>query len=161
MVTTDWVLLAVLLVSVLIGIWRGLVYEVLSLASWVVAFVAAQAFADDVAARLPMDGLSEPLRLAAAFLLVFIAAAFAGGLVAWLVKKLVTTVGLRPVDRVLGGAFGLARAVVMLLGVAVVVSVMQMQNAAWWKSSGTAGVLTATLQEIRPLLPEPVARHIH
>ncbi len=160
MVTTDWVLLGVLLLSVLLGLWRGLMYEVLSLAGWVVAFVLAQAFADDVAAWLPMQGLSLPLRLALAFVLVFVAVAFAGGLVAWLVKKLVATVGLRPVDRVLGGAFGLARAVVMLLGVAVVVSMAQMQNAAWWRGSSTAGVLSATLLEIRPLLPEPVARHI-
>jgi membrane protein required for colicin V production len=160
MVTTDWVLLAVLLLSVLLGLWRGLMYEVLSLAGWVLAFILAQAFADDVAAWLPMDGLSAALKLAVAFVLVFVLVAFAGGLVAWLVQKLVATVGLRPVDRVLGGAFGLARALVMLLGAAVVVSVLQMQQAAWWRSSSAAGMLSATLLEIRPLLPEPVARHI-
>lgn len=160
MVITDWVLLGILLLSVVLGLWRGLVYEVLSLAGWVLAFVLAQAFADEVAAWLPMEGLSLPLKLALAFALVFIAVAFAGGFVAWLVKKLVATVGLRPVDRVLGGAFGLARALVMLLGVAVVVSMTQMQNAAWWQGSSAAGALSATLLEIRPLLPEPVARHI-
>jgi membrane protein required for colicin V production len=160
MVTTDWALLGVLLLSVLLGLWRGLMYEVLSLAGWVLAFILAQAFANDVAAWLPMDGLSSALKLAVAFVLVFVLVAFAGGLVAWLVQKLVATVGLRPVDRVLGGAFGLARALVMLLGLAVVVSVMQMQQAAWWRTSSAAGMLSATLLEIRPLLPEPVARHI-
>ncbi len=160
MVTTDWVLLAVLLLSVLLGLWRGLMYEVLSLAGWVLAFILAQAFADDVAGWLPMDGLSPALKLAVAFVLVFVLVAFAGGLVAWLVQKLVATVGLRPVDRVLGGAFGLARALVMLLGAAVVVSMLQMQQAAWWRSSSAAGMLSATLLEIRPLLPEPVARYI-
>ena len=160
MVTTDWVLLAVLLLSVLLGLWRGLMYEVLSLAGWVLAFILAQTFADEVAAWLPVDGLSPALKLALAFVLVFIVVAFAGGMVAWLVQKLVATVGLRPVDRVLGGAFGLARALVMLLGAAVVVSMMQMQSAAWWRGSSAAGMLSATLLEIRPLLPEPVARHI-
>jgi len=145
---------------VLLGLWRGLMYEVLSLAGWVLAFILAQALADDMAAWLPMDGLSPALKLAVAFVLVFVLVAFAGGLVAWLVQKLVASVGLRPVDRVLGGAFGLARAFVMLLGVAVVVSVTQMQQAAWWRASAAAGMLSATLLEIRPLLPEPVARHI-
>ena len=85
-------LLTVLLLSVLLGAWRGLVYEVLSVASWVAAFVLAQAYADEVALVLPLDGLSPPLQLAAGFLVVFIAVAFAGGLLAWLVKKLVASV---------------------------------------------------------------------
>jgi membrane protein required for colicin V production len=160
MVLTDWVLLAALLLSVLLGLWRGLVYEVLSVAGWVAAFVLAQAFADEAGAWLPMDGLSPPLRLAAGFVLVFVAVAFAAGLLAWLVQKLVVSVGLRPVDRVLGGAFGLLRGLVILLAVALVVSVTQMQGAAWWRDSATAGTLSATLHELKPLLPEPVARYI-
>ncbi len=160
MVLTDWVLLAALLLSVLLGLWRGLVYEVLSVAGWVAAFVLAQAFADEAGAWLPMDGLSPPLRLAAGFVLVFVAVAFAAGLGAWLVQKLVASVGLRPVDRVLGGAFGLMRGLVILLALALVVGMTQMQGAAWWRDSATAGVLSATLHELKPLLPEPVARYI-
>lgn len=153
-------LLTVLLLSVLLGAWRGLVYEVLSVASWVAAFVLAQAYADEVALMLPLDSLSPPLQLAAGFLVVFIAVAFAGGLLAWLVKKLVASVGLRPVDRILGSAFGLARGVVMLLAFAVVVSMSPMRDAQWWQASAGGDVLVATLHALKPLLPEPVARYI-
>jgi membrane protein required for colicin V production len=157
---TDGLLLTVLLLSVLLGAWRGLVYEVLSVASWVAAFVLAQGYADEAALMLPLDSLSPPLRLAVGFLVVFIAVAFAGGLLAWLVKKLVASVGLRPVDRVLGSAFGLARGVVMLLAFAVVVSMSPMRDAAWWEDSVVADALVGTLHAIKPLLPEPVARYI-
>jgi membrane protein required for colicin V production len=157
---TDGLLLTVLLLSVLLGAWRGLVYEVLSVASWVAAFLLAQAYADEVALVLPLEGLSPPLQLAAGFLLVFIAVAFAGGLLAWLVKKLVASVGLRPVDRILGSAFGLARGVVMLLAFAVVVSMSPLRDAPWWQGSAVADMLVATLHAIKPLLPEPVARYI-
>jgi membrane protein required for colicin V production len=160
MVLTDWVLLAVLLLSVLLGAWRGLVYEVLSVVGWVAAFVLAQAYADEVAAMLPIGELSPPLRLAVGFVLVFIAVAFAGGLLAWMVKKLVATVGLRPVDRILGSAFGLVRGVVMLLALSVVVSMSPMRDAPWWQVSVVADMLVATLHAIKPLLPEPVARYI-
>lgn len=160
MVLTDWLLLAVLLLSVLLGAWRGLVYEVLSVAGWVAAFVLAQAYADEVAAMLPIEGLSPPLQLAAGFVLVFIAVAFAGGLLAWMVKKLVASVGLRPVDRILGSAFGLARGVVMLLALSVVVSMSPMRDAPWWQGSVVADALVATLHAIKPLLPEPVARYV-
>lgn len=160
MVLTDWVLLTVLLLSVVLGLWRGLVFEVLSVAGWVAAFVLAQAFAEQAGAWLPVDGLSPPLRLAAGFVLVFVVVAFAAGMGAWLVQKLVASVGLRPVDRVLGGAFGLLRGAVILLAVALVVSMAQMQAAAWWRDSATASVLSATLYQIKPLLPEVVARYI-
>lgn len=157
---TDGLLLTVLLLSVLLGAWRGLVYEVLSVAGWVAAFVLAQTYADEVAAMLPLDGISPPLRLAAGFLLVFIAVAFAGGLLAWLVKKLVASVGLRPVDRILGSAFGLARGVVMLLAFALVMSMSPLREAPWWQGSTVADMLVATLHAIKPLLPEPVARYV-
>ena len=156
----DWALLAVLLLSALLGLWRGLVYEVLSVAVWVVAFVLAQAYAAPVGAWLPVDGFSAPLQLAAGFAAVFLASAFVGGLLAWLVKKLVESVGLRPVDRVLGGAFGLARGLVILLGLAVVVSMTPLQTQERWRESPVAGILSRTLHAIKPLLPEAVARHL-
>jgi hypothetical protein len=46
------ILLIVLLASVLIGVWRGLVFEVLSVAGWVAAFFLAQWYADEAAAWL-------------------------------------------------------------------------------------------------------------
>ncbi len=86
--------------------------------------------------------------------------AFLGGLVAWLVQKFVNTVGLRPVDRVLGGAFGLLRGLVILLAIALVITMTQMQTAAWWQGSPTANALSGTLQQAKPLLPDPLARYI-
>lgn len=160
MLLTDWVLLALLFLSVLLGLWRGLMFEVLSVAGWVAAFLLAQAWADDVVPWLPIEKVAPPLQIAIGFALVFICVAFVGGVIAWGVQKLVASVGLRPVDRVLGGAFGLARGVVILLAVALVITITQLQSAAWWKGSATAGVLTATLHDLKPLLPDPVARYI-
>jgi len=105
--TVDIVLLIVLLASVVIGAWRGLLYEVLSVLGWVAAFVLAQWLAVDAAEWLPLKGASEPLRYAAGFAVVFVAVAFAAGFLAWLVKKRVESVGHRPVDRTPGAPFGL------------------------------------------------------
>jgi membrane protein required for colicin V production len=160
MASLDWVVLAVLLVSVLLGVLRGLVYEVVSVLSWIAAFVVAQWFAPDVAGMLPMGEASQAIRYAAAFLLVFIAAVFAGGLVAWLSKKLVEAVGLRPVDRTLGAAFGLVRGIMLVLVLAVVVHVTPLKNGEWWKESRTAGVATAALRGLQPVLPEEFGKYL-
>src|SRR5688572_27538757 len=105
MAALDWVFVAVLALSLLLGAWRGLVYEVLSVISWIAAFIVAQWLAPEAAEWLPLRGSAEPIRYAAGFVVVFIAVVFAGALLAWLTKKLVEAVGLRPVDRMLGAAF--------------------------------------------------------
>ena len=156
----DGVLLFVLLVSAVVGMWRGLVYEVLSLMAWVAAFLLAQAYAGEVARMLPLDGLSPALRTAIAFAAVFVVSAFAGGFVAWVVKKMVAVVGLRPIDRVLGGAFGVLRGAVMLLAVALVVGMTPFQSQDDWQASTVAQVLGDSLHALKPLLPESVARYL-
>jgi membrane protein required for colicin V production len=140
MAALDWVLLAVLAASLLVGAWRGLVFEVLSVLSWIAAFVLAQWLAPQAAEWLPMGTAAEPVRYAAGFAVVFIAAVFAGALLAVLTKKMIEAVGLRPVDRALGAAFGLVRGVVLALAAAVVVSMTPLKGEPWWTESVGAGV---------------------
>jgi Colicin V production protein len=77
----DWIGVAVLLISLLVGAWRGLVVEVMSLVSWIAAFILAQWFAPDAAVMLPMGQSAEAARYAAGFVLVFVATLFAGALI--------------------------------------------------------------------------------
>ena len=154
MVSTDWILLALLAASMLLGVWRGLVYEVLSLMGWIAAFLLAQWFAPDLAAQLPMQNSGETLRFAAAFVLVFIACVFAAGLISALMKKIISEVGLRPVDRILGAIFGLFRGLILLLALTVVVHMTALQESDWWLESKGAPMLMTLLKGLRPMLPE-------
>jgi membrane protein required for colicin V production len=160
MAALDWVFVAVLAVSMLLGAWRGLVYEVLSVASWIAAFIVAQWLAPDAAALLPMGKVSEPVRYAAGFVVVFIAAVFVGGFAAWLVKKTIDAVGLRPVDRLLGAAFGLLRGVVLLLALAVVINMSPLKSTRAWVQAKGAGMATAALRDLKPVLPERFGRYL-
>lgn len=154
MSSTDWILSAILAASMLLGVWRGLVYEVLSVIGWIAAFVLAQWFAPSVAVQLPMESSGDTLRYAAAFVLVFVASVFAAGLISALMKKLISAVGLRPVDRMLGAIFGLFRGVILLLAVSVVVHMTALQESEWWLESKGAPMLITLLKGLRPMLPE-------
>lgn len=156
----DGALLAGLLLSAVIGLWRGLVYEVLSVAVWVVAFLVAQTYAGEVGTVLPMGDAAPEVRFAAGFAAVFIATAFAGGLLAALIKRMVAAVGLRPIDRVLGGVFGLLRGAVILLALALVVGMTSLQSHTLWQTSWVAQSLSQGLHTLKPLLPVSVARFL-
>lgn len=150
----DLFFLLVLLASLVLGLWRGLVYEVLSVAGWVLAFFLAQWYAADAAAYLPLGSTAEPLRHAAGFAVVFIATVFAAGFVAWLVKKGIESVGLRPVDRALGAAFGALRGAVMLLALALVVNLTPLKEEEAWRHSVGADWLNAGLHTAKGAMPD-------
>ena len=144
----------------LLGAWRGLVYEVLSVLGWAVSFYTAQYFAPAVAGWLPLQSSSETVRYAAAFMLVFVAAVFTAGLLAFSLKKLIESIGLRPVDRTMGAAFGLVRGVILLLVAAVVINLTALEKSVWWQESKGAPVLNATLKGLKPVLPEQFAKYL-
>jgi membrane protein required for colicin V production len=156
----DWVLLAVLVVSVCVGLWRGLVFEVLSLVGWVVAFIAAQALAPFAAAYVPIGVQGSALNHGVGFFATFVLALVLWALASRLVRLLIHATPLQPVDRVLGGAFGLARGAVLLLAVATVVMLSPAQRSTAWQQSRGAAWLATALQGLKPLLPDAVARQL-
>ena len=160
MASIDWILVAVLAASMLLGAWRGLVYEVLSVMGWIAAFVLAQWFAPDVAEKLPMQNSGETLRYAAAFVLVFIVSVFVAGLNSALMKKIISVVGLRPVDRIMGAVFGLFRGLIFLLAFSVVVHMTALQESDWWLESQAAPMLMTLLKGLRPMLPEKFGAYL-
>ena len=160
MSTTDWILLALLAASRVLGAWRGLVYEVLSVLGWIAAFLLAQWFAPDVADKLPMQSSGETLRYAAGFVLVFIASVFAAGLISALMKKIISVVGLRPVDRIFGAIFGLFRGIILLLALTVVVHMTALQESDVWMESQGGPMLITMLKGLKPMLPEKFGAYL-
>jgi membrane protein required for colicin V production len=160
MPTLDWIFLAVLLFSLLLGAWRGLVFEVLSVLSWIAAFVLAQWFAPDAARFLPMAGATEAIRYAAGFVLVFVASIFLGGLVAFVAKKMIAAVGLSPADRALGALFGLVRGAVLLLALTVVVGMTPLKTSQAWQDSMGAHVASVVLSGLKPVLPQEFGKYL-
>jgi membrane protein required for colicin V production len=160
MAALDWVLVAVVVVSMLVGAWRGLVFEVLSVVSWFAAFVLAQWFAPDAAQWLPMVGASEVVRYTAGFVLIFVLTIFAGAMVALLVKKLVAAVGLSPADRALGALFGALRAVVLVLALVIVVGMTPVRTASWWRETTAVQWATAVVHGLKPVLPQNFGKYL-
>lgn len=156
----DWTLLALLAVSVVVGLLRGFVFECLSLVGWVVAWFAAQWIAPELAPHLPVGAPGGALNLAAALTLSFVVTLVVWSLLAKLIRMALHATPLSLPDRLLGGGFGVLRGGVLLLAVAAIVALTPAAQSALWRDSIGARWLGQTLQTLKPLLPEPAARLI-
>lgn len=156
----DWTLLAVLALSVVVGLWRGLVFELMSLVGWVVAYVAAQLYALQVAPHLPIGLPGSALNLGAGFAVTFVGVLIGWTLLARLVRLLLHATPLTLIDRTLGAAFGLVRGGVLLLALATLVAFTPAARSQPWQDSQGAAWLRVALQGIKPVLPADVARHL-
>jgi membrane protein required for colicin V production len=149
-----------LLASVVVGLMRGIMFEVMSLAGWVVAFVVAQLFGDEVSRYVPFGQAGSALNHGVAIALTFFAALVAWGLISRLVRLLVRATPLSGIDRVLGAGFGVLRGGVLLLVVATVVLMTPAVQSSAWRHSWLGPLGAAGLETIAPLLPSEVVKHL-
>lgn len=156
----DAVLGVVLLASVLVGIARGFVFEILSLAGWVAAWFGAAWLAPQLSPHLPVAEPGTALREGVAFVLGFVLCLLVWSLAARLVRLLLHATPLSLPDRLLGAGFGLLRGGVLLLALATAVAFTPLAKAEPWRESRAAGWLASGLEGLRPLLPPEWARRL-
>lgn len=156
----DYAVLAVFGLSIVLAVLRGFVREVLSLASWAVAFVAAYAFAPVAAPLLPAAIAPEPLRLLVGFLLLFFVTLLTMSLGTLALAQLVRTLGLGFVDRTLGLAFGIMRAALIVVGAVLVAGLTELPREPVWRDAMLSPPLEALAVRLRPLLPEALRQNI-
>ena len=156
----DWALLAVLALSSVVGLWRGLVFEVLALIGWVAAYIVAQILSPTVAAMLPVGSPGSALNQGGAFALVFVLALVAWAITARLLRLVIHATPLQAIDRFLGAGFGLLRGAVLLLAVATVVSLTPAVRSPAWQHSQGAAWLAAVLHGLKPVLPVSLAQRL-
>lgn len=153
----DWIIVAILVVSVLIGLWRGLVREALSLAVWIAAIAAAIMFGAQVA-NLYGDWISLPsVRIALGYATVFILVLIVGGLIGWLIGRIVQGTGLGGTDRVLGLGFGLLRGGLLVAALVLVLGYTPMPRDPWWRESHLIPRFEPAAAWLREQLPDTLA----
>jgi len=156
----DYAVLIVLAASVLWGVWRGLVHEVVSVASWVLAFLAANLLAGPLGEALPKSMLTPEARVLVSFVVVFIATLVLCTVVGSLLSKMMKVAGLGPLDRTLGGVFGLARALVILLAFSLLAGLTALPRQPAWRNSVSGDSLAQGALALRPWLPRSFAERL-
>ena len=131
----DYIIIGIIAFSIIVSLLRGFVREVLSLASWVVAFIVASQFYPSLAAYLTqIDSLY--IRNGTAIGILFVLTLIVGAIVNFVIAQLVDKTGLTGTDRVLGAAFGLLRGVLIVAAVLFFLDTLtNFEQNEWWKES--------------------------
>ena len=149
----DLAMLVVVLLSTLVGAWRGVVFELMSLLGWFAAYFAAQWLTLTVAPHVPLGVPGSPLNHAAAFALIFVVALIVWALLARLLRVLIHAALLGSFDRLLGAVFGALRGLVLLLAVAAVITRTPWVELPVWQQSRGAAVLKVLSVGLGSALP--------
>ena len=161
MTAFDYIVLTVLALSVALGVWRGVVGEVIALVAWVLAFLAAKMFGAE-AAQLFFSGIADPaMRLVAAWVAVFVIVLVLMALLRLLLRGMLKALGLSLADRLLGIIFGLARAAIIVLALVAVGGMTMVVKEKWWTEAYFSAPLETAVLASKPWLPSEIAKRIH
>lgn len=160
MTAFDYIVLTILAASILISVVRGLVKEVLSLLAWIAAFIAANLYGGWMARQLPEAVPGEVVRLVAGFVIVFLGVLLLGGLVNLAIGGLIRATGLTVADRGLGGLFGLARGIVIVLSLVIVAGFTALPRQPVWRDAALSPLAEAAVRTLKLLLPERLAGYV-
>lgn len=156
----DYAIIAVVVISTVVGLLRGFIKEVFSLLVWAAAFFVAYQFAGDVAVLME-DAVTLPsARTAMGFAGLFIAVLLVGGLINYLLGRLVESTGLSGTDRLLGGVFGAARGLVLVIAVLLVAGFTPIPADPWWKGSPTIQRMMPLVNWAANFLPSAAYEHL-
>ena len=156
----DYAVAGVFAVSVLVGAWRGLVREVVSILGWVIGFLAANLFAGPLGPSMPEAIPTPELRVAAAFVAVFLAALLLSSLAGLLLSRIVRSIGLGGMDRLLGAVFGVARGLLVVAATALLAGLTSAPTQPYWRESVSGPLLVQVALRLKPLLPHTLTERM-
>ena len=154
----DIALLVVACVLVVLGMMKGLVRILIGLAALVAAFAVAARFHEPLASQLNWISLpDDPLKLIA-YVLIFIGVMLAGGLVAYVLRKLIKAAMLSWADRIGGAALGLVIATLFAALLILPLVAYSPFSSRLLNGSKLAPYVTAVADMASPLVPDNLSR---
>lgn len=131
----DWGILVLIAISTLIGLWRGAVREIISLATWVIAAIVGFKYNHLLIPFYSAFTAHETLQLIASFLTLVILIVIIGTILGVTLSEAISKIGLGMLDRVLGLGFGGARGILIIALVILFARNTEIPSQEQWKKS--------------------------
>lgn len=149
----DVAVVAVILLSALVGLARGLIREVMSLVVWLAALGLGYLYHKPVAEALTPYITQPGVRLGVAFVVLVLCVLLLGAVLGALLSALINKTGLSWLDRSFGLLFGLARGAVVVAMAVFLAALTPIADETWWKDSASMTYWQATADWLISLVP--------
>lgn len=132
----DYIIIAIIIISMIISLFRGFVRESIALAGWILAIWVGMFFMHPFAIFInPYLNLPPSILSLLSFAVLFIITLILSALVGNLASSLVDKSGLSGTDRSIGMLFGIARGI-LIVGVLILLAGFTLvPQDPWWKES--------------------------
>lgn len=150
--TADGIVIVLLVVSAAMGIYRGLLREILTLITWVVAVYLAFKFGKDISGMFSFVEASS-IREGLGIAFIFFSVLLLGAIIKFIVCKAFGIAGPSVVDRVGGLAFGLARVCVLIIAI-FLIAPNSIQEQSWYAKSKIMPTFNAAATMIAKSTPK-------
>ncbi len=160
MTSFDYTVLFIIGISIIVSMMRGAVREVLAIAGWLVAFYVAKTYAVQLVPVLPQDIPTEPLKVLAAFLILFLGGLLIASLLTIALSSLIKKIGLNWLNRFVGALFGFARGLIIVCILVFLAGLTSLPRDARWTNAMFSSPLEALVKVALPWVPQAVAKHI-
>jgi len=153
----DYAIIGLIAISAILGITRGFVREVFSIAAWVAAIWVGLSFSRELSFYLRTLIEHPAGRMAAAFAGLVVITLIVGGLVGFLVQQIINKTGLTGSDRLAGLVFGIARGMVVVAMLVLLAGLTPLPNDSWWRESTLIAPFQSLALWLRDQAPAGVA----
>ena len=160
MTSFDYLVLAIIGLSIILSVMRGLLIEALSIVGWVVAFFVAKTYSSQLMPMMPADIPTESLRILAAFLVVFFATLLITSLLAIALSTVFKKIGLGWLNRVLGAIFGLARGMLIVCILVFLGGLTDLPQDERWRNAMFSAPIEALVTSLLPWVPGSITQYI-
>lgn len=154
MIFADQLSLAVLLLSVGLGAWRGWISQVLSMLGFIGVFFLTRRYGPVVSDGLPLGGQGEFLRPLLGGGFVLLVTLFCTHSLTRLHQKLFVSSGTQPAHRILGGGMGFISGCFFILALATIIELTQWRESPWWQRAMVNEISMGASEHLKHLLAE-------
>lgn len=156
----DLSVVCIIGISLLLAMMRGFVAEVISLLTWILAFIAAKFAAAPVAAKLLTSIQPFALAKAAGFILVFAAMWVILYLSQSILTKAIEAIGLGKVNSLFGAVFGILRGMIIVTLVVLICAFTDMPKTRDWQVAKSSPFFEKLAGMAVPYLPAYLAERV-
>ena len=158
MTSFDYAVIAIIVLSALVGWWRGFMYELFSLIGWLAAYIVASTFSAQLMPHVPVAVGADNIRSAAAFAVLFIATLIVGALFAWFLARLAKFAGLSGMDGKFGAIFGMLRGGLVVIALVWLGGLTDLPQLPFWRNALSSKPLQQAALYAKDYMPENAVR---